>query len=875
MADADTIDRPIAYTRDAWVALDPWDPRDYLRPSEMTHRLCPGDGPVAYLDWFYGGISEHDGAGYLIRAASDLGGKFVRITVPDPALDGQEVPRFYGILTGEIETPGQEDWTVPGGNQRLIARGLEWILEHTPIDGSWIEDGNVASKITRVLPFNIRTGRGITPLGNRSDGKVDAGLGLTSYVFSGDGAIWTAQDIAEYYLTWFAPTEFGLDLAGLDANLAVFAGYVRPAKNVADGLNAIINPRRGHAWSITVDPDTEVASVTVTTVFDSAITVGAKTINPTTDTTAVDPADYKGPENIQIQKTQDIKYANVVARGSPILLVGTFDFTAANIEKGWAAAQETAYEAADEDARRAEEYDNVFRTFKVTATGLPAGPVCSASGTLSGTAKILPAGKSFLRQLPLAIVDDDTGAPAGYRSPLVVVDVNGAGKWLPVDKLSQYEVAAASMSVRILDGWPAFNVRAAPNYMLGKNHYTPGAAFEFQAIADYEDIYATMAWYSDEIFSVAKSTGAGGYAGTLYIDVPEAQCWYRLANTMVDADGAKTVTAAAGELRRDVDLLSGVAAMAAAWYGRDRKAVVLRNDNKLNFDIGPGVFITTIDYTPAKTVNTLVTQVTHNFDRATTLLKTDFKELDFSGIGRDLNDNPNPGPRGRRGLRGAEGPDGPDAPGDGNLGAERDAVQSPREARLLSAVHNDATPADVVRGDIITGQSSPAKWTRLGIGSAAQVLVSDGTDIAWGETPEYMTLDKWFDIQGSNGSWEVIDSRDWSGRFLEVAARQVADAPGTNPNWVYTDISHWDDVAGAWVAQAAHDWFQLYTNLANYIQSITKLDQSAETDLEVQMDASGRLVIQTYNYGSRTQFRLIVRAGGQVEYGDAEVILAP
>lgn len=733
MPDATTIDRPIAYTRDTWVALDPWDPRPLLRPSEMTHRLSPGDGPVAYLDWFYGEISEHDGNGYLTRDAVDYTGKFVRITVPDPALDGQEVPRFYGILTGEIETPGQEDGTVPvpGGDQRLIARGLEWILEHAPIDGSYIEDGASAVKITRVLPFNIRTSRGLAARGNRSDAKVTSttGSSLTSYIFSGDGAIWTARDIAEYYLAWFAPSEFGFDLAGLDANLAVFAGYVRPARNIADGLNAIINPRRGHAWRVTVNTSTEVASVTVTTVFDTAITVGAKTINPTTDTATIDPADYKGPENIQITKTADIQYDKVVVRGAPILLVGTFSFSAGTIEAGWSPGQETDYEADDEDGRRAEKYNNVFRTFKVTATGLPAGPVCDVDGELSGTAKILTAGKSFLRQLPFLIADDDGGAPPGYRSPMVMVAVGA--KWLLVDKLSQYEVPATSMSVRVLDGWPAFTIGASPNYVLGKNHYTPGATFKFQAIADYEDIYATMAWYSDEIFSVTKATGAGGYAGTIYIDVPDAQCWYRLAQTITDVDGGFTQPADPAELRRDVDLLSGVAAMAAAWYGRNRAAVVLRRDDKCDFDIGPGTYITTIDYTPvAKTVNTLVTQVTHNFDRATTIAKTDFKELDFSGIGRALNDNPNPGPRG---PIGAEGPDGPAGPNDGNLGANREAMQSPMETRLLSAVHNDATPADVVRGDIITGQGSPPKWARLATDATQYKIlqIDGGDDLVW------------------------------------------------------------------------------------------------------------------------------------------------
>ncbi len=94
MADAERMNLPVAYTRDTWVALDPWTQRDYLRANAITHRLSPGDGPVALLEWFYGMISENDGNGYAQHDAIDYAGKYIRITVPDPDLDSQAVPRF-------------------------------------------------------------------------------------------------------------------------------------------------------------------------------------------------------------------------------------------------------------------------------------------------------------------------------------------------------------------------------------------------------------------------------------------------------------------------------------------------------------------------------------------------------------------------------------------------------------------------------------------------------------------------------------------------------------------------------------------------------------------------------------------------------------
>ena len=52
---------------------------------------------------------------------------------------------------------------------------------------------------------------------------------------------------------------------------------------------------------------------------------------------------------------------------------------------------------------------------------------------------------------------------------------------------------------------------------------------------------------------------------------------------------------------------------------------------------------------------------------------------------------------------------------------------------LLSAYHLDTLSGSVVRGDIVIGNSTP-KWARLAIGSANQVLTSNGTDISW-QTP--------------------------------------------------------------------------------------------------------------------------------------------
>lgn len=56
---------------------------------------------------------------------------------------------------------------------------------------------------------------------------------------------------------------------------------------------------------------------------------------------------------------------------------------------------------------------------------------------------------------------------------------------------------------------------------------------------------------------------------------------------------------------------------------------------------------------------------------------------------------------------------------------------------ILSAMHPDTTLGVVVRGDIITGQGVAPLWEKLAIGGANLILVSDGTDVSWGNIPTH------------------------------------------------------------------------------------------------------------------------------------------
>lgn len=336
----------------------------------------------------------------------------------------------------------------------------------------------------------------------------------------------------------------------------------------------------------------------------------------------------------------------------------------------WPTADQTAYEAADDAQRRRERYNRVFRMFRLghaddaqfdwQTKGIephqlnPAiddngqvqidspGPFGNLEGRLLGELPISEpsdvAGEvsqqRFMKPFALCELLDEDGAPTGSWVTAHAPPEPGAGD-AEDEGVDRPDVSA---DVSVQDRGFEFDVHFRQgNHVLGRNHFTPGEEVypTQEAVFDYFWMLVTVCAETDNRPTVIVDTGVSDHfrSRTKVIQIPDAHLWLVAPGTVIGINDDGTPTIYAGEqiARDDTGLLRQVAAMASAYYGRERASLELtRKGLRLDYELG--MFLTSVLVNQQyQDVGAPLAALEFNFKEQTTTIRTGHFELDFWG----------------------------------------------------------------------------------------------------------------------------------------------------------------------------------------------------------------------------------------------------
>ena len=576
------------------------------------------------------------------------------------------------------------------GDEMLTAHGFEYLLERRMVTGGLVYDADgspeTAKRIGWAPTFNDRHPRGAALLGNRSAAKITT-LGPPIPLSFGFGNAlegdvpyrWSARDIIEYLLHWSAPdgaAEPTFLLEGPDEEPYDLIGYLnglysvvpQEGRNVWDILKVVLDRRRGISAYLVPSmgsdgfPDSDKPiSLFVFSLSDAPSRVGGFVFpgNPWWLDITLDEGLTLEKAVVEIDSLNT--YDTIVVEGDRVISCFSAEVVdsgtgRAPIEPAWPEADETAYDAADDEerSRMKDRWERVYRMFRLPDdfdwSGTNAfNPSFDDDGNIDLTtvAPFWNVMHRLLDWLPIpasAAVAAESVVP-GMTKPLLFcekfdeVEGTPTGKWVWIE--SPPENAAGGVEYEdgtfvVHDREGLLEVRHKTQHYLARNHFDSeptGDDASKPPVFDYERMVATIAVEADSVPRVQVATQApGGLVGrTLRIHVPGVQVWIvAIGGTAIalDENGALAFYTGNGIARDDTDQLRAVAALAKSIYGK-RRAAIRATEFGLWSIADLGTMIRAVTTNQGQTlVNAAVTEIRWDFVRATTTIHTGFLDLD-------------------------------------------------------------------------------------------------------------------------------------------------------------------------------------------------------------------------------------------------------
>lgn len=589
----------------------------------------------------------------LRKTSEDMVGKWIQLRFIY-LVDGEDVENVQWI--GRIENASttlcgnQAEMlgfkNVPTGTQFWTAySGLEY-LDKLEIYESW--HGAVVvtpdtdsdpefreSLIDWIPPMNRRDKLNML-VGNRTVSKhanlsepddEESGEFSLSYIYGSDdgtSGVWTHRQYIEYILARFVNSlvdkpRFVLvdDTGALESleNSIDFGNKI----SIGDILRALLNIKFGVDFVVrpSIENPEYTYEIYVFALSADDHTFGDEddevTLPKNVDLVDIDPGATAGtlimpPEVIDSREHQ---YEKIVVLGRRAVCMFTlrgdegFDGPSDDLKtlvKKWSDTLETAYKAADDDARRNEKYAAVYQIF-----GAPEkwdhlrgylNPVVLNDGSLlefegdEGDDDPKPAFQNAVREtlpwIPLRKGYDYSVSPvtnsnpsdveADFRPPVVWLYDEEKAKYFNVE---EYEIAVHALR----NEWGVF-LNPNPNHRLGLNHFSETS--ESEPEFDWEKLVVTIAIHTDQRFSLRHSLSpmipdAGNEQSVKIIELNDAELWFAAPGTIVGVDDDGDLVAIHESnriLRNDTDRLRMAMAGAIARYtvARRRCRVSIREN---------------------------------------------------------------------------------------------------------------------------------------------------------------------------------------------------------------------------------------------------------------------------------------------------------
>jgi hypothetical protein len=154
---------------------------------------------------------------------------------------------------------------------------------------------------------------------------------------------------------------------------------------------------------------------------------------------------------------------------------------------------------------------------------------------------------------------------------------------------------------------------------------------------DWRRLLITVAVETPDHVEMRRAVPGVRGGSVLQIDIPEATLWWIAPGTVVGVSPSglplRVQKHAGVYTRNDTDWLRAVMVMALGWYGRFRKGVEIVKGGVGDMPL-PGAMVGNVATATGRSVGsyTVVSNVTYDFERNLTTMRTDFQALDTAGV---------------------------------------------------------------------------------------------------------------------------------------------------------------------------------------------------------------------------------------------------